>query len=169
MRVLLSLLLVFICMNTKAQDFKKVVDGEDTLYVGKINFDVLEQESAFTWFNQPAKKYKPNKKAINYLKANLYKYKLVTVLGTWCSDSHDLVPKLYKVLNASEYPLSEHIMIAVDLEKKGMSGEEEEYDIHHVPTFILYKNHKEVGRIVESVNTSVEEDLMAIIKGLKQG
>jgi hypothetical protein len=34
-----------------------------------------------------------------------------------------------------------------------------------VPTLILYKNGREVNRIIESPNTTLEEDLQKIIEG----
>jgi hypothetical protein len=41
------------------------------------------------------------------------------------------------------------------------------YKLDKVPTIIVFKGNKEVGRIVETVEKSVENDLVEIINGGK--
>jgi tetratricopeptide (TPR) repeat protein len=52
-----------------------------------------------------------------------------------------------------------------DAYKQSPTGEEKGLNIHRVPTFIFYKDGKEVNRIVESPKTTFEHDLKAIIDG----
>ena len=47
--------------------------------------------------------------------------------------------------------------------KKGPNGEEDGYNIHRVPTFIFYKNGKEVNRIVEYPKETLERDIKNIV------
>jgi hypothetical protein len=56
-------------------------------------------------------------------------------------------------------------MYGVDRAKTAKNGEEKMYAIKFVPTIILMKDNKEAGRIVESVQTSMEADMVDIIKG----
>ena len=40
-------------------------------------------------------------------------------------------------------------------------------DIDRVPTFIIYKNNIEAGRIIENPITSLEQDMVNILTGMK--
>jgi tetratricopeptide (TPR) repeat protein len=52
-----------------------------------------------------------------------------------------------------------------DAYKQSPTGEEKGLNIHRVPTFIFYKDGKEVNRIVESPKTTFEYDIKAILNG----
>jgi hypothetical protein len=40
-------------------------------------------------------------------------------------------------------------------------------DIKRVPTFIIYKNNIETGRIIENPTTSLEQDMVNILTGME--
>jgi len=90
-------------------------------------------------------------------------------MGTWCGDSKREIPRFYKILETANYPIEQLTMVAVDhIEpnyKKSPGGEEKGLSIIKVPTFIFYKDGKEVNRIVESPIESLEKDIAAIISG----
>jgi predicted Zn-dependent protease len=48
--------------------------------------------------------------------------------------------------------------------KQSPQHEEAGKNIHHVPSFIIYDDKKELGRIIESPLTSLEKDLLAILQ-----
>jgi hypothetical protein len=52
----------------------------------------------------------------------------------------------------------------LDKKKKSPLKREVDYKITAVPVFILLKDGKEKGRIVESTERSIEEDLLELIK-----
>ena len=62
------------------------------------------------------------------------------------------------------YPKEKLTLIGVSREKKGLSNEAEGLDIEFVPTFIFYKDGKEIGRIVETPAESLEKDLLKIVQ-----
>lgn len=167
MRYILLVLAILFAMNTNAQPQYKQIrdkDTKDLIFVGQIGFYDLEHEPEFKWFNKGYADYEADKEVIKYLQQHLNSYDIVTVIGTWCEDSHDMIPKLYKVLKQADYDMNVHQMYALDLAKKGQYKEEEKYSIESVPTIILYKNGEEAGRIVETVMESVELDLKEIIE-----
>ena len=90
-------------------------------------------------------------------------YTMVVFLGTWCDDSHYLIPRLERVLQMINYPQSKLTMYGVDRAKTAKNGEEIKYGVTLVPTIILFKDGKEVGRITETVKKTIEEDLASII------
>lgn len=141
-------------------------DDKTGFYVfrGPVTFEDIKNEKNFTWFKESIQDYKPEYPDLNYLTNNLYKYTMVIFLGTWCDDSHYLVPKLYVLLQKLNYPLDRVSMFGVDRDKNTNGKEKEEYKVSKVPTVILYHDGKEVGRITETVEKSIENGLAEIIK-----
>lgn len=169
MRAILFTILMLTGMYSFAQEAYDVLKDKETgqqIFKGPLVFRDLDFEPSFTWMTE-SKSYKPNVEAIAYLKEYLPQYEMVVFLGTWCDDSHNIIPKLYAVLQTVKYPMHKYTMYGVDREKKSKSGEEMLYRIINVPTIILYKDHREVGRIVETLKKSVETDLENIIKADK--
>lgn len=170
MRTLLTLVAMTLSMNVMAQsDFGISKDAENgaVVYKGAFNIDDMHKETTFSWMDNGISTYQPNEKDVAYLKANLPAYKMVVVLGTWCEDSQNLVPKLYKTLQESGYPMSQLQMFGADRTKHTKNNEHEQYNIKFVPTIILLKDGKEIGRIVETVQKSIEADLVSLIEKSK--
>jgi thiol-disulfide isomerase/thioredoxin len=95
----------------------------------------------------------------------------VTVfLGTWCGDSGREVPRFWRALDeaGSTFPFKVRY-IAVDEEKKEPAEAVRESDIRYVPTFIVYREGREVGRIVEESPNGIEKDLLALLTGREKG
>ncbi|HZY26606.1 MAG TPA: thioredoxin family protein, partial [Bacteroidales bacterium] len=90
------------------------------------------------------------------------------VMGTWCPDSRREVPRFMKVLNLWHFPVSKLTFIGVDNEKKSPVGEYVNLGIVRVPTFIVYKNNIEAGRIIENPSTSLEQDIVNILTGMNK-
>lgn len=157
-------------MSTMAQsDYDKSIDPEnkDVIYKGEITFDDLMKEPAFSWMKKGADEYTPDHNAIVYLQKELPAYDIITFLGTWCEDSQQQIPKLYKVLTEANYPLRHLSLYGVDRTKATKYLENKLYKIERVPTIILLKKGKEIGRIVETPEKSIEEDMVNIIKADK--
>jgi thiol-disulfide isomerase/thioredoxin len=174
-RLLIAALILASMTATAQKTFTVVQDAQlhEPVYNGLVTFDDLDREPAFDWLKKGGAAYQPDGKKIDYLRAMLPQYAMVVFLGTWCGDSKNLIPKFEKVLLLTGYPQHKLTMYCVDMEKRTTHGEQKKYDITNVPTFILYKNGKEAGRVTESVHTSIEADLSAIIakdsgKAMKQ-
>ncbi|WP_378178138.1 thioredoxin domain-containing protein [Aquimarina sp. SS2-1] len=169
--ILYFVIFLAISSSLVAQSFNQEIineQGKPQLY-GKINFEKLNTAPYDAWFSANYEAYIPKQDAINTIKTDLLAYTIKVFMGTWCGDSKREVPKFYKVLNACEFPMNRLTIIAVAADrehyKQSPGGEEEGLNIHRVPTFILYKNGKEVNRIVESPKRSIEEDIHDIISG----
>ena len=85
------------------------------------------------------------------------------VMGTWCPDSRREVPRFMRILNAIDFPVDRVQFIGVDNAKKSPVENYESLDIIRVPTFIIYKNNIEKGRIIENPTTSLEQDMVNIL------
>ena len=108
--------------------------------------------------------YQPEADMVEALKAKLTAdTKIDVYLGLWCSDSRNNVPPFIKILDrlGSAVPVR-----YLDVPRK--AGKEvkyfvEELRVERVPTFILDRGGKEIGRIVENPKLGLLEDLMEIV------
>lgn len=99
----------------------------------------------------------------------------VTVfLGTWCSDSRRELSRLWRALDTAAAETGGAMpfdirYIAVDEQKAQPADRIAESGIRFVPTLIVRRDGREVGRIVEHSPHGVEEDLLALLTGRAQG
>jgi thiol-disulfide isomerase/thioredoxin len=87
----------------------------------------------------------------------------VIVLGTWCSDSKREVPRFFRVFDKLGWDKEIITMYAVDKGKTLPEFEKLNLDIERVPTFLIYNADELVGTIVETPETSFEEELIRIL------
>ncbi|UCA60572.1 MULTISPECIES: TlpA family protein disulfide reductase [Chryseobacterium] len=118
------------------------------------------------WYVKEHDEYALDQKAISELKKErLGSYDVIVFMGTWCEDSHRDFPRLTRILEEVGYPENKMTIIAVNRKKESPSGDESLYNIQKVPTIILKRYGKEVGRIVEMPTSGyIERDLAEILK-----
>lgn len=150
----------------QSQDFVREQDKKTgkVLLRGKIIFKDIMDETTCKWLQKGADEYKPNPEVIKKLKAYADNYRFVLFIGTWCEDTQDLLPKFYRVIKDAGIDMNAIEMYGVDRMKEALNIEHKLYNIQKIPTFIVMLQYREVGRIVESVNSSIEEDLLAMIE-----
>ncbi|MCB2221253.1 MAG: thioredoxin family protein [Bacteroidetes bacterium] len=107
--------------------------------------------------------YEPCNETLNKLKNVIYNSHITIVMATWCYDSQMQVPRFYKILDRLDYKTDEIKLICVDRDKLAGNFDIQSLSIEYVPTFIFYKDQKEVGRIVESPENSLEKDSYQIL------
>ncbi|WP_324721769.1 TlpA family protein disulfide reductase [Salinimicrobium sp. HB62] len=135
------------------------------ILVGKLGLEDLQKAPFSAWFDPMYKSYKPNDEALQTIKENINDYEIVMFMGTWCADSQREVPKLYKVLELSNYDLNKMEVRAVREDKTLPDDRQKEYDITYVPTIIFYKDGEEAGRFVEYPQEDFEDDIAKIVSG----
>jgi len=151
---------------------KVIVNREvETTNDGKmlLGHQTKDQFSKFPyteWYTKEYDEYTIDQKAISQLKKDkINSYHIIVFLGTWCEDSHRDFPRLMKILNEIKYPDSKLTIIAVNRKKESPTGDEVRYNIQKVPTVIVEKYGKEIGRIIEMPTTGyIERDLVEILK-----
>lgn len=82
-------------------------------------------------------------------------------LGTWCSDSKVHVPQFLHLANTFGW---KYELIGVNRDKECPFEKKDckSWDIAYVPTFVVYRNGIEIGRIVENPKRSLAEDFHEI-------
>lgn len=118
------------------------------------------------WYVKEHDEYALDQKAVSELKkGKIGTYDMIVFMGTWCEDSHRDFPRLMKILEAVNYPENKLNIIAVNRKKESPTGDESLYNLQKVPTIILKRYGKEIGRIVEMPTTGyIERDLVEILK-----
>lgn len=151
----LSLLLALFFAKADAQkNDNKVATG--TLLRNTFTTDKEFKE----WFLEKYENYPVNTALQSRLATALNNKKVVVVMGTWCSDSQELVPALFKVLDSISFPNADVHVYGVDREKKTPATVVSKYKISYVPTIVLIDTTgNETGRITENPAKSLEEDL----------
>ncbi len=158
---------VFIGFSLQAQKVnKKIMDPthEEEILIGICNRTGLEEGEFGIVFTEEYSVYEANKEMVNNI-YNLDKNIDITiVLGTWCHDSQEQVPRFYRIMDDAGIPDDVISVICVDGNKTGGDIDIEKFDIELVPTFLFYRNGEELGRIIETPETTLEEDVWEIIK-----
>lgn len=116
---------------------------------GIISREVLLSDTSFTWYAENLKGYTPNARALEGLKKNADSLELLVFMGTWCEDSHFVIPKLFALLDAAHFPPEKITLIGVDRKKQTLSHLSDALGVTNVPTIMVMKNGKEQGRVVE--------------------
>ncbi len=169
MKILLSyfILSALIINNLRAQEFNRSVLDEKSqmmILVGQCNREGLLGCAFAEDYNIEYPSYKPNDTVVEQLKNRIGGVKCVIVLGTWCGDSKEQVPRFLKIIDQSGVNFDKLEFYCVDRQKEAPGLEiKTTFTIEKVPTFIFYRNDKEVGRIIETPQVSLEKDLLDIL------
>jgi hypothetical protein len=130
----------------------------------------ISREALFTEFPAWAdemERYRPDSLLIDSLRQD-YDIDIEIFFGTWCSDSRREVPRFFKILDQSQFVKPDRVKLwAVDKSKKLENNLAEKRDIEYVATFIFLRDGKEIGRIIERPQESLELDILRIITARK--
>ncbi|UCD37512.1 MAG: thioredoxin family protein [Fidelibacterota bacterium] len=126
---------------------------------------VLTREPYSVWYLEEYQGYDVNSDVLNSLKSSIASLKIDIFMGAWCSDSRREVPRFYKILDSLKISNSDVKLVMLNREKASPTREEADMNIHHVPTFIIYLDQVEIGRIIETPINTLEEDLESILTG----
>ncbi|TYP69886.1 thioredoxin family protein [Aquimarina intermedia] len=125
----------------------------------------LEREPHDYWFNDNYDSYEMDTEAVAQLQPLLEDVKIKAFMGTWCGDSQYGVPAFYKIMDEAKFDYNNLTLITVTRNKDTPEKLEEGLNIIRVPTFIFYKDGKELGRYVEYARESLEKDMITILSG----
>lgn len=136
----------------------------DTWLIGYFLPDLFLRPPHNAWYTKGYNDYKPEIETIFKIQdANIEGVSILIVLGTWCGDSRREVPRFLKMLDQCSLTRIKVTYLGVDLSKYSPVGDYEKLNILKVPTFIVYRNNIEAGRIIEYPVTSLERDFLEIL------
>jgi len=111
--------------------------------------------------------YTPNSGIIKKIKSINKEIQVEIFLGTWCPDCKKHVSAYFKIMEMADNPFISTSYVGIPREREARQEFTQGKNIVRIPTFIIYFQNTEVGRIIETPNKSVEEDLINIIERLK--
>jgi thiol-disulfide isomerase/thioredoxin len=88
---------------------------------------------------------------------------IYVLFGTWCHDSQREVPRLLQLLNSLNIQENYIHLIGLNFLKNEPQDRGKSFQIKKTPTFVFLRNQKEIGRIVEMPEVSLEADLLKIL------
>lgn len=131
--------------------------------IGVANKESFTDDAFKEWFNSRYEEYTTDKETVNKLKTALEGYTIKGFMGTWCGDSRRETPRFFKLLEETGFDQNYFELITVDRTKTTPDNLQEGFNIIRVPTFIFYKEGKEVGRYVEYPRETLEKDILKIV------
>ncbi len=165
---ILVLVFIFSCfslLNAQTPYTSTVDDKKVTILNGIISKYILQNDASFNWYNSSSSSYTPDIRIVNALEAAKANVQFIIFGGTWCEDTQFILPKFFKLQEQSGIPDNSISFFGVDRKKKTLSNFADAFKITNVPTIILMKDGKEIGRIVEYGKTGKwDEELAAMLK-----
>jgi thiol-disulfide isomerase/thioredoxin len=107
--------------------------------------------------------YQPDGPAIDGLQAFNRPVQVEVFLGTWCPDSKAHVSEFFKVLDLADNALISATYIGIPRDKAQRAEYYQGQDIQKLPTFLVFVDGQEKGRIIEVPLKSMEQDLLDIL------
>jgi len=166
-QVLIAVFVIFSVQIASAQtEVTREADGTK-IVKGFMTKQELATDSAFTWYAENQKGYTPDQNALQLLRANRDSINIIAFGGTWCGDTKYILPKFFALADAAGLSPDRVTLLGVDRSKKTIQHLSEAFGITNVPTLIVMKNGKEVGRVVEYGRTGLFDKDLAEILGKK--
>lgn len=167
MKAFIVIASVSLCFSLSAQHINQIIT--DTTLHKEVLIDICNREGLNgpvfgTYFEPEYTAYQPDQEILQAIGNMLGDYHITIVMGSWCSDSQEQVPRFYRILDMLQFPEDQLTIICVDRKKKTIRSDIQSLDIQLVPTFILYKANTESGRIIETPAENLEKDILNIIQ-----
>jgi thiol-disulfide isomerase/thioredoxin len=129
--------------------------------VGKVALDrILEVKPGY---RVDASAYKPDPAKVAALKSVSTPTEIRVFFGTWCLSCKRLLPGMIKSLEAAANPKIEVAYYGVSEDLAEPAKELAASSVSKTPTILVLQNGREVGRIEEKAETTIEGDLAAIL------
>ncbi len=116
---------------------------------GIINKYLVMNDPAFAWYAANQKGYTPDSATLNSMEKAKGKVQFVIFGGTWCEDTQVILPKFFKLQEMTGISDNQVTFFGVNEAKQSLGNIAAAFGITNVPTIIVMKDNKELGRVVE--------------------
>jgi thiol-disulfide isomerase/thioredoxin len=107
--------------------------------------------------------YQPRPEVVDRIRGLAREVRLEVYFGSWCPDCAAHLPAFFRILELADTPLLKVSYVGVPQSKDKRGPTCTERQIARVPTFVVFVDGREIGRIVETPEKSLEEDLAKIL------
>ncbi|MFN8245634.1 MAG: thioredoxin family protein [Ferruginibacter sp.] len=138
---------------------------EEIMLTGIISKYILQNNDSFGWYRSNQNGYTPDPAIVQTLDSSRAFISLIIFGGTWCDDTRFILPKLFKWQEQTGFPDKSISFFGVNRDKQTPGNITNALNIVNVPTIIVMKNGKEIGRVVEYGKTGKwDTELASIIR-----
>lgn len=156
---------IIITVTATAQT-EEVKEPSGQKYIkGFVSKQKLATDPAYGWFHRQTEDYTPDAAVVDAFKKGKDSIRILAFSGLWCDDTKFIIPRFYAITDAAGMDSSRIVMLGVDRDKKTIELLSETFNVTLVPTIIVLKNGKEVGRVVEYGKTGMFDRELAQIMG----
>ena len=132
---------------------------------GIINKYLIQNDDSYRWYTSSQTGYKPDSATLNAFEGAKKNIQFVVFGGTWCEDTQAVLPKFFRLQEMSGIEDTAITFFGVNRAKKSLASITEAFNIKNVPTIIVMKDGKEMGRVVEYGKTGKwDKELAEILK-----
>ncbi|HRI20494.1 MAG TPA: thioredoxin family protein [Panacibacter sp.] len=147
--VFFNLLPSFCAAQSKTFEISTDKENGSKVLKGLLTRSDIDKDTSYKWFLQNYKLGQADAPAVAAFQKNAAKFQMVIFFGTWCDDSQNLLPVFYRLADKAGYAQENITLIGVDRPKTTLDNLHTAFNITNVPTFIVMKDGKEIGRVVE--------------------
>ncbi len=131
--------------------------------IGIISKEVIMNDTAQKWYAQNQKTYKPDTRVVSAFEKNKTSLHYIIFGGTWCDDTRIILPGFFSLQERAGIADERITFFAVNRQKKTTDNITSAFNIINVPTIIVMKDGKEIGRVVEYGKTGKWDSELADI------
>lgn len=135
------------------------------ILTGSLDKNLLKNDTTFKWYIANQQSYHPDTVIIHaFEKIKATKMQLVIFGGTWCEDTQSILPKFFKLQELGGVPDENITLFGVNSKKQALGNITTALGVLNVPTIIVFRDGKELGRVVEYGKTGKwDKELAEII------
>ncbi len=149
--------------------YETIKGTDEKTLKGLLSRSVIEKDTAFKWFKANYALGTADAAAVSTFQKQGAKFHMIIFGGTWCHDTQNLLPVFYRLADKSGYPDSSITLIGVDRNKQTLDNLSTAFHITNVPTFIVMKDGKEAGRVIEyGKYGQIDKELGEIVDSLSR-
>lgn len=154
--------------SNTAHTYEVSRDSEAKILKGLLTRKDIESDTSFKWFKQNMQYGQADAAAVEAFKKHANDVEIVIFGGTWCHDTQNLLPVFYRLVDNSGFNENHITLIGVDRAKTTLGNLDKVFHITNVPTFIVMKDGKEAGRVIEyGKYGQVDKELGEIVASVK--
>lgn len=147
--LLFSALLFFFAVQAQNRFDVLVERPNEKSLVGLLSKNVLSSDTSFSWYVENHKNYQPHTQGLATIKNYRDSIQLLAFMGTWCEDSQFIIPRFFALTEQAGIDSSRIVLFGVNRNKETWGNLAKTLGIELVPTLLVFRNGKEIGRVIE--------------------
>lgn len=147
--------------NPNQQYFDLLLNKE--VLIGYCDRNAYEIPRYKRWFDEWYEKQEPESYVLSKINKDFFRsLEILVFSASWCGGCRTELARFYKIMDVLDLQPKRLTVIYVNKQKQVPGLDLSEYQFSRVPTFIFYRNNREIGRISERPADTLESDILEI-------